>query len=374
MNCHAISLDIKQIFQVLKSPQWMALVFVLPLLAVAQFALAQETEPGTARFDHIKTGFSLTGAHAQVRCESCHIQGIFKGTPRDCASCHMAGNRMGAIAKPTRHVPTNSPCDSCHRTTSWTPASFSHAGVAPGACTTCHNGTMVSGKPGGHILTTESCDKCHRSTAWTPAGYNHAGIAPGTCATCHNGTTATGKPGGHIATADSCDVCHRTSAWLPAGYNHAGVAPGTCTTCHGVTATGKPAGHVSTTASCDVCHSTAAWKPAGYNHVGVVAGTCATCHNGSTAKGKTSNHVPTTGVNAWLSCDSCHKSTTSFANAKLHSSVTVTKGTCTQCHENANPYGLTGRKPDKHTASDPARLAPNSCDNSGCHNTSTFNK
>src|SRR5437899_5723283 len=42
--------------------------------------------------------------------------------------------------------------------------------------------------------TTASCDTCHRTTAWKPATFSHAGVVPGTCATCHNGSRATGKP------------------------------------------------------------------------------------------------------------------------------------------------------------------------------------
>jgi hypothetical protein len=70
-----------------------------------------------------------------------------------------------------------------------------------------------------------------------------------------------------------------------------------------------------------------------------VPGTCATCHNGTTAKsvggGPTtrypsySGHIPTTW---WPSCDSCHKSTTSFANANVHRSVSVPAGSCNSCH------------------------------------------
>ncbi len=210
-------------------PRWIGLLVILPILAITHFAFAQTTVPGTIKFNHIQTGFNLTGAHVQARCESCHIQGVFRGTPRDCATCHMQGNRMGASAKPMRHIPTAAPCDSCHRTTGWTPASFSHAGISPGACLSCHNGTISTGKPNGHVLTTASCDSCHRTTAWTPAGFNHTGVVPGTCTTCHNGTTATGKSSGHVLTTLSCDSCHRTTTWLGAAFNHTGVVPGTCT-------------------------------------------------------------------------------------------------------------------------------------------------
>ena len=106
MNNDRKEVGIEHMFHVLSSPRWITLMFVLPLLAVAHFALAQTTDPGTVKFDHVQTGFNLTGSHAQARCGSCHIQGVFKGTPRDCASCHITGNRMGAMAKPSTHIPT----------------------------------------------------------------------------------------------------------------------------------------------------------------------------------------------------------------------------------------------------------------------------
>jgi hypothetical protein len=298
-------------------PRWIGLLLILPLLVLANYASAQTTVPTTIKFDHIQTGFNLTGAHVLVPCEACHIQGVFKGTPRDCASCHMPGNRMGATSKPVRHLATIAPCDTCHRTTGWVPAFFSHVNVAPGTCLTCHNGSLATSKPNGHILTTSSCDTCHRTTAWSPAGFNHIGVLPGTCETCHNGTKATGKPGNHVSTSESCDVCHHTTAWLPAGYDHIGVVPGTCQTCHnGVTAKG-------------------------------VGGSPTTRYPSY------SGHVPTL---SWISCDSCHNSTTTFLGAKVHGTVVITPGTCTSCHYRSSHEGS----------------GTQSCDK--CHSTSTWNK
>ena len=64
-----------------------------PRAAVRAGAVAQS---GTTGFDHLTTGFLLTGLHQDVRCETCHIKGIFKVTPRDCATCHMQGNPRSA--------------------------------------------------------------------------------------------------------------------------------------------------------------------------------------------------------------------------------------------------------------------------------------
>ena len=101
---------------------------------------------------------------------------------------------------------------------------FSHLGVAPGSCTSCHRpGGGASAMPGGHLATTLSCNACHRTTAWLPVTYMHAGVGPGHCASCHanTGNWATPKPAAHFVTARSCDVCHHnTSTWLPVMYDH----------------------------------------------------------------------------------------------------------------------------------------------------------
>ena len=290
------------------------------------------------KFNHLSTGFPLTGAHLQTDCQTCHVRGIFKGTPQQCAACHTQGSRLASTAKPAKHVQTTEACDQCHSSTvTWTGARFRHAGVVPGSCMTCHNGSTAMGKPANHVQTTSSCDSCHRTTAWIPAGYNHAGVTPGSCATCHNGTTATGKPPRHLVTAAACDACHRTTAWIPATFSHAGVVPGTCATCHnGSTATGKPATHLVTTASCDACHRTTAWIPATFSHVGVAPGTCATCHNGTSATGKPATHMVTT-----KSCDACHTTnppwttvryTHTSPNYKIHNAGVTCKG----CHTTNN--------------------------------------
>jgi hypothetical protein len=138
---------------------------------------------------------------------------------------------------------------------------MNHTGVAPGTCSTCHNGTSARGKPATHVLTTASCDSCHRTTAWIPATFSHTAVAPGSCATCHNGTTARGKSGTHFVTTKSCDACHRTTAWLPVTtYSH--TSPFYKAHSSGVT--------------CRGCHSTnnevIAWKFAAYKP------DCAGCH------------------------------------------------------------------------------------------------
>ena len=216
-----------------------------------------------------------------------------------CMQCHSPGGRVVSTFKPANHLPTSVNCNSCHRTTNWTPAFFTHNGVAPGTCSRCHNQTTAVGKPVTHIPTTMSCDSCHRTVGWMGAAFKHQGVASGTCVTCHNGIQARGKPSGHMSTAASCDTCHHMGAanWVlvSTGYNHSGVVPGTCATCHnGTKAAGKPATHIPTTQP--AIRAISRRPPSSGHHVeshGDHDGLCQ-CHNGTRAKGKPATHVPTT--------------------------------------------------------------------------------
>ena len=285
------------------------MVLVLCIFSIVGNALAADSKgEQLVKFDHNKTGFILDNAHKNIKCEICHAQGIFKGTPKQCSSCHIQGGRIVAPAKPSNHIRTNASCDACHSTATFLGARFNHSGIVAG-CASCHNGTTAKGKPSNHIVTTATCETCHKSTStFIGAVFSHATVAPGTCATCHNGSTATGKPSRHIPTTASCDACHRTTAWIPATFSHATVAPGTCATCHnGSTATGKPSNHFVTTRSCDACHRTTAWIPVTtYSHAspfykehgsGV---SCNACHTGN------SEVIPWPNVTYKPDCAACH--------------------------------------------------------------------
>ncbi len=326
----------------------MSLAFRWLQLALLAFGLSGAFAQSTARnFDHLKTGFALNGSHASQRCESCHLNGVFKGTPRDCASCHTAGGRLARanVVKPTQHIPTQLGCETCHGTQSFVGAKFSHAGVAAGTCQTCHAAGLAAGKPAGHVVTQASCDSCHRTSAWRPAArFNHVGVTAGTCASCH-GSSATGKTANHIPTTvptsiPSCDSCHKSgfTAWLPARLHSSVSVNASCVTCHTGAfppAVGKPNTpvHAGETV-CETCHkSTASWAGAKVDHSTFTAATnCASCHNGSAATGKTANHIPAGATN----CLSCH-SKTAWRPASWNHTQLAVAGQCLSCHSGAFP-------------------------------------
>ena len=96
-------------------------------------------------FEHMRTGFVLTGMHERISCESCHVGGVFEGTPRSCETCHAPSGPWEASFKPNDHVPSSNACDDCHITSSWVPARFDHTGITSG-CVRCHNGATAEGK------------------------------------------------------------------------------------------------------------------------------------------------------------------------------------------------------------------------------------
>ena len=114
-------------------------IVCLPLCGPAGSAHAAESASvQRTLFDHLTTGFELTGQHRDLPCESCHVNAIFKGTPRDCEQCHGVGTSVRASAKPANHILSTNNCWACHTPVAWSPAvNFSHNEVT-GSCVSCH--------------------------------------------------------------------------------------------------------------------------------------------------------------------------------------------------------------------------------------------
>jgi hypothetical protein len=341
---------------VVGSACWLLLAALLVSLLAAVPASAQTT--ASRQFDHATTGYPLAGAHAKERCESCHRNAVFKGTPKDCASCHIAGARWARdnTVMPARHVPTSAGCDSCHDTRRFAGARFSHAGIPPGSCQNCHNGSVAAAKPRDHLPTTSSCDTCHTTGTWAGARPDHAGFTQATsCASCHNGSTASGKPATHVPVgATNCFSCHGVTAWKPSRWNHTQVVvTAQCASCHNGAyppAEGKPSHHIPYTqvagggsANCDTCHKsgTSSWNP-GLLHANLnVTANCASCHNGSYlgARGKPAD---ATHANA-STCENCHTNRAWTGAQVDHAGFNQTTN-CASCHNGSNAPG----KPASH--------------------------
>jgi predicted CXXCH cytochrome family protein len=298
------------------------LAVALTVFSLQSFAAAQM---GGRDFNHMTTGFILSGGHAVAACETCHIGGVFKGTPRACDGCHAVGRRIIATPKTNSHIVTDAPCESCHfNTATWLGARYNHGTAVQGQCATCHNGRLSFAKPATHNAgskATKSCDSCHRSSAWLPASWNHT-LSPGVCSTCHTNAGMVSspnlKPAAHAAPAikgtEACDACHTYTGWYPNRFKHN--TGGTCSSCHlnAVKAVGQPTSHNSFAGwptECNECHTTTSWsgalggKPA--NHIPYTSGTCVSCHTGSTTKTGATLHAYVSTV-----CTTCHLSGTSY--------------------------------------------------------------
>lgn len=173
-----------------------------------------------AVFDHNLSVFKLTGSHVNTACTSCHVNGVFKGTPQDCYSCHSSKDKHNG------QFGTN--CAACHTTSTWKGATFNHnlskfpltGDHSSLACTRCHVNGQYSG-------VSSACVSCHVEPAY------HAGSFGTNCAGCHNTSNwAATYTGPHPGIADeggygvnhghtSCRTCHTSS-----------LSSATCTACH----------------------------------------------------------------------------------------------------------------------------------------------
>lgn len=98
-------------------------------------------------FDHMNTGFPLTGAHLVLNCSECHQSG-YSGTASECISCHL--DDYNSTLNPN-HTTAGFPvtCQDCHTTNGWLPAQFNHDG---------QYFPIYSGK---HKDKWNSCSDCH---------------------------------------------------------------------------------------------------------------------------------------------------------------------------------------------------------------------
>ncbi len=326
------------------------LAAVLLALFVLPTSYGAETRDS---FDHLTTGFELLGQHRDLPCESCHANAVFKGTPRECSSCHGVGTAIRATAKTANHILSTNRCDSCHTPIAWKPAvNFDHA-EARGSCSTCHNNVQAQGRGPQHIDTNLECDACHSTISWAGAIFRHDGVTTG-CASCHNGVQATGTPPKHIPIgATPCEGCHSTTnftSFAGTAMNHAAVTAIPCASCHeagnsffGVTIVTRPPAPHPTSGDCSQCHgSTTSF---------------------ATNSLRPANHIPTNAP-----CEQCHTTPDNFALYSVtgtHQGVTE----CLSCHA-PGVAGSFANVTITSTGSSHIPIGNLDCNGSGCHGTS----
>ncbi len=173
-----------------------------------------------AKFDHNLAAFKLQGEHAEVACESCHQNNVFKGTPTDCFSCHQQDD--------DHNGQFSTDCSTCHNPSSWDNVDFDHnrtqlpltGGHAELACERCHVNGQFKGL-------SSKCASCHDDPVF------HAGMFGSDCASCHSTDNWSARYNGpHPGIADeggsgvnhgggSCGDCHTQT-----------LSAATCTKCH----------------------------------------------------------------------------------------------------------------------------------------------
>jgi hypothetical protein len=261
---------------------------------------------GGARFVH--ASFVLNGSHATQTCAACHRNSVYQGTPRECATCHLADYQR---TQNPNHASAGFPtaCDGCHRTggPGWA-ATFSHAQIfalagrhATAVCSSCHRNNQFAGTPREcatcHLADYQrtqnpnhasagfptACDGCHRSggPGWSGT-FNHTQVFPlqgvhatQACSTCHPGGRYRGTP-------RDCSGCHLARYQATRNPNHSAAGfPTTCETCHRATDSSWNQGRFTHTAfpitsgrhagtACAQCHT----DPSNFRVF-----TCLTCHD-----------------------------------------------------------------------------------------------
>ena len=153
------------------------------------------------RFDHptVSGGFRLLGAHARIRCASCHgpdMEPLFQpANDQDCIACHDADyNRQ----HPGGRFPTT--CLDCHTVETWSGATFDHA----------------AGSGGFRLLGAHAripCEACHSPTDWS---VPYSPSSDQDCVACHEADYQREHTGSGFPT--TCLTCHTVDTWDGASF------------------------------------------------------------------------------------------------------------------------------------------------------------
>jgi hypothetical protein len=258
-----------------------------------------------ARGFHKAGTFPLEGRHLEVPCASCHLNGVYKGTPMRCYDCHWIRRQDDRY-----RTALGTDCENCHRPVSWTAVRWDHAAQTGMALNGAHRNL--------------SCDSCHEDGNFRKISFG--------CYSCHREDYEETSELDHRQAAfpTTCEVCHRSSdsSWDQASFNHGSVYPlqGVhatldCAACH------KNGVYAGTPRECYGCHRTNYEQTRDPNHQ--AAGfptTCEVCHRSSDSSWDQArfNHTwfpISSGRHAGNACSACHPNPSNF-----------TVFTCLTCH------------------------------------------
>jgi hypothetical protein len=343
-----------------------------------------------ARFDHSKTRFPLLGRHEAVRCEDCHRDGQYKGTPQACVACHRKDDHHKAQF--------GERCETCHAADDWKTIRFDHDTDTSYAlvgrhravkCESCHTGNLYRDKLSTRCVDChkkddkhlgslgQNCGACHSERSWKePGRFDHARTdfpllgrhARVECARCHKDTMFKEAPVACIGChrkddrhrgtlGESCQSCHDASDWKKTSFDHAKTA--------------FPLRGKHQRAQCDACHKSFNYKEASTDcwachqrddrHQGQEGRNCGSCHDANGWRPAPSfdhelTRFPLLGHHAKVECRSCHADAL-FKNASIacyacharDDAHRKTLGTsCEQCH-NARSWKAWDFDHDKRT-------------------------
>lgn len=320
-----------------------------------------ETTWGEAFYNHEKTKFPLKAAHREVRCEACHINELYKDTPKGCLTCH----KLDDVHKGDHREK----CEACHTEETWSQITFDHnkktkysleGKHAQITCFACHKGDVYK-KINTTCITChepedahrgffgKKCESCHVPKSWARNIFNHTkdtkyelkgrhkDVA---CIACHRGDV-------YAKLKLDCVACHQDDDV------HQGEEGKKCQQCHDERGwdakvffdhdlTVFPLLGTHAITPCEECHLTRAFKEAEVKcrnchlkddertHKKRLGLNCELCHNSNDWKKWFFDHdkqskYPLTGAHKKLSCYGCHK-TVVEAEIKLDKK-------CYSCHE-----------------------------------------
>lgn len=302
--------------------KWLILICGAMLVVIssasADIALEEFVPPNIDTmngFDHLATGFPLTGYHDLLECEACHIGGVYEKLPTRCNYCHDNASAQGMSPG---HVMVSGPCDICHTTLGFIENLEMDHSAIQGACYACHNGKSLKGKPVDHVRSSELCDACHTTMYWLPIiKVDHTQIFSN-CGHCHNGIKVNGKHATHINSSNQCDACHHSSeSWQVVVLTHDHVN-GNCANCHRFTLK-----HPNSSNVCEACHNRFDWTQVVHVEHDQVFGNCGDCHD-----------FPVQHPRSTVVCEECH-STSLWSELNVQHSQFV--GRCVDCHQGDLP-------------------------------------